>query len=304
MGIASIILCFSLLQVNTTNFDKFNTLLKEGKLDEAKIVIDNWGEQKESDPQYYICCFNYFMNKAITQGYVIQVNPPSDREKIILTLKDPNTGSVKGFMVATIVYDKATANTAITFIKEGIQKFPDHYEMRFGLLWALKELKDFDQYIGELEDALKYFSDKKLTYIFWNNNKKISDPDGFIIEKIQDILHEFVNNDEIYSNQKFLNNYIDLMIKYYPDNKYGYANKGFMYFNNKEYDKALEYYFKAYEIDKEDLLVLFNIGFIYKQKGNYDCAKTFFEKIITIGVNEYYINRASEELKNLASKSQ
>lgn len=300
--ILNIILCISLLQVNPTNYEKFNSLLKEGKLNEAKIVLDNWGEQKEKDPQYYVCCFNYYVNKSITQGYVVQANPPADESQIILTLKDPNTGEIKGFMVSKIVYDPNIANEGIKYIKSGLKIFPDHYEMRFGLLWVLKELREFDQYLDELDDALKYFFDNKLTYIYWNNNKKISDPDNFIIQTLQEILYEFVNKDDLFANTKFLNSYIDIMIKYFPYNKYGYANKGFMYVATKEYDKALEYYFKAYKIDDKDPLVLFNIGFIYKLQGNYDRAKTYFEKVITLGGDEYYTKRAKEELKDLINK--
>ncbi len=287
-----------LVQTDLTNFDKFNNFLKEGKLNEAKVVIDNWGEQKEKDPQYYISCFNYYINKSMTQGYAIQSNPPTDERMITLILKDPTTGNIKGYMVKKVVYDTSTADTGINYIKTGIKIFPDHYEMRFGLLWALKELDKYDDYIVELEDSLKYFKDQKLTSIYWNDNKKIDDPYRFIIEILQEMLNEFIENDEIYSNKEFLNKFVDMMIKYFPSHKYGYANKGFLYFEKGEFDKALEYYMKAYEIDNKDLLVMFNIGLSYKRLGKHGDAISYFEKIIKIGGNTYFVDKAKNELND------
>jgi len=48
--------------------------------------------------------------------------------------------------------------------------------MRSGLLWALKEMCQLDEYLIELEDALKYITNNKLEKVYWNNNEFIPNP--------------------------------------------------------------------------------------------------------------------------------
>ncbi|HOF14906.1 MAG TPA: hypothetical protein PLZ38_09095 [Spirochaetota bacterium] len=294
--VIDIVLCLLLVQTNATNFQKFNECITNGKFEEAKIVLDSWGENKKSDPQYYICNFNYYINKSIINGTVVQVNPPDDKTSIMMVLKDPKTGNIAGYMIYKKMYNNEVASEGIKYIKEGIKKFPDHYEMRFGLLWALKEMRQLDEYLIELEDALKYVTNNNLQKVYWNNNESISNPHEFVIEKVQGSLNDIIDSNEIFSNQQFLHKYVDLMIQYFPKHKYGYADKGYIYLVNNDYGHALQYYLKANKIDESDVLILCNIGIVYKMLQDYDKAMIYFEKVIQIGNDTYFVNEAHKEL--------
>jgi len=44
------------------------------------------------------------------------------------------------------------------------------------------------------------------------------------------------------------------------------------------------------------MLILCNIGIVYKMLQNFDKAKIYFEKIIQIGSDTYFVNAAQNEL--------
>ncbi len=286
---------------SASSFDEFNNYVKKRDFKNAQVVLDKWGKNKDNDPQYYICLFNYHLNKSRTEGIGIQAKPPQGEDTIQIT--DPKTGETKGYFAPTVHYDPDEAQKGIQYLKAGINKFPDHYEMRFGLLYALKELNQLEGYLSELENALKYFHDTRLKKIYWNNNKVISDPADFIIETVQGNFHELTENEDILKNAAFTHKYCDLLIKYFPEHKYGYSNKGVVYYQNKDFKHALEYFLKAYSIDPRDELIAFNLGFLYKEMDDKKNARKYFKKVIEVGKDEYSVEGAKKQLELLNGDS-
>lgn len=293
-------LIFSVLllngSANGSSFDDFNKYIKGSYFKKAKAVLDNWGKDKDNDPQYYICLFNYHFNKSRSEAIGIQKDPPENEKTIQIT--DPKTGEIVGYFAPNIHYDSDEAQKGINHIKTGISRFPNHYEMRFGLLYAYKELNQFKEYLTELENGLSYFKKNNLKKIYWNNNEIISNPADFIIETVQGNFSALVENRKM-EDKNFMFKYCDLLIKYFPKHKYGYSNKGVVYYRNNNFKQALEYFLKAYSLDPKDELVAFNIGFLYKEMNDKNNARKYFKKVVEIGKDNFYIEGAKEQLKLL-----
>jgi tetratricopeptide (TPR) repeat protein len=64
-----------------------------------------------------------------------------------------------------------------------------------------------------------------------------------------------------------------------------YCYKGYMNYKDGNYDKAIEYYKKAIELDPNDKNKYLNLGAIYSSKGKYDAAIICYEKAIAIDPN-------------------
>jgi tetratricopeptide (TPR) repeat protein len=61
-----------------------------------------------------------------------------------------------------------------------------------------------------------------------------------------------------------------------------YNELGLIYIELKQYEKALDYFFKAHELESNDLGILFNIGITYGYLGDYGESKNYMEKILDI----------------------
>ena len=284
---------------SASSFEEFNNYIKERDFKNAQVVLDKWGKNKDNDPQYYICLFNYHLNKSRTEGIGIQAKPPQGEDTIQIT--DPKTGETKGYFAPVVSYDPDEAQKGIQYLKAGINKFPDHYEMRFGLLYALKEMNQYENYLSELEKALSYFHDKRLKKIYWNNNEVISDSAVFMVERVQGNFHELMENEDILKNAAFTHKYSDLLIKYFPKHKYGHSDKGVIYYQNKDFKHALEYFLKAFSLDPRDELIAFNLGFLYKEMKDKKNARKYFKKVIAVGKEEYTVGGAKKQLELLNS---
>jgi hypothetical protein len=67
----NIVLCLLLVQTNATNFQKLNECVKNGKFDDAKIVLDNWGENKDYRIDYitgYMIYKTMYNNEVAGEG--------------------------------------------------------------------------------------------------------------------------------------------------------------------------------------------------------------------------------------------
>jgi superkiller protein 3 len=67
-----------------------------------------------------------------------------------------------------------------------------------------------------------------------------------------------------------------------------YFQQGYAYNNKGDYDKAIEYYNKAIELNPDYAVAYYNLGNVYNNKGDYGKAIEYYNKAI-----EYY-NKAIE----------
>jgi len=84
------------------------------------------------------------------------------------------------------------------------------------------------------------------------------------------------------------------------DNRFlfAYNNLAQLYFEQKEYEKAIEIYQKYLEISPQNLNVLYNLGIIYYTKKDYDNAISSFEKILEIQPENKEIFNSILRIKN------
>ncbi|MCK9615374.1 MAG: tetratricopeptide repeat protein [Candidatus Omnitrophica bacterium] len=83
----------------------------------------------------------------------------------------------------------------------------------------------------------------------------------------------------------------------YASESDNFLKKGNQYFREKSYEKALGQYQEALKMSPNDAEAYFNIGLIYREKGNYKEAKEKFLK-----AEELYTLRNQQEKKKEAEK--
>ncbi|MGQ0826893.1 MAG: tetratricopeptide repeat protein [Bacteroidota bacterium] len=76
------------------------------------------------------------------------------------------------------------------------------------------------------------------------------------------------------------------VIKKYPDSKIAYNNRGYMYNEFKEYDKAIADFNRGIQIDPEFFRLYLNRGLSYQRKQNYEKALLDYNKSIELDTTE------------------
>ncbi len=275
-----------------TKLERCISLIQASSMSKAASLIEDWENSTSLPPNFYICKFNYYLKLAqetnleikgldhlkTNTEYRVQSHKTDKGLNLIDSLKNSKTIQINSPQKAK----HFLTEQAIITIKEGIKHYPHHLNMRFGLLSIYQEQSAYTLYLKQLEKTLTLLQEKRKFY--WNNNKNLLKPRSVILGIIQKNFYYLFSNLDSRAQKKdilnFLTNYANLIIKYFPKEKYGYSNKACILYQTQKDKDALGYFQKAQKIDPNDHLITFNIAIIYKNLNQYKYSKKLLESLL------------------------
>lgn len=273
------ILAFSIL----TNFcfgqdykSQFDQLCQEGDTTKQFELLIKWESEDPKNPELFTSYFNYYFLKSKQEFVSMSTNQPKGES---LQLQD-STGQVAGFLGSEIDYNPEILQKGFDKIDQGIKMYPNRLDMRFGKIYALGQVEDWENFTDEIIKTIQY-SNKNNNNWTWTNNKKKEDGKEFFLASIQDYqlnLYE-TENDDLLKNMRTIAQEI---LKIYPDHIESLSNISITYILTGEYDKGIEALLKAEKIDPKDGVVLSNIAHGYKLKGDIENSKKYYEKMLKL----------------------
>ena len=258
-------------------------------------TLTKWEKSNPKDAELFTSYFNYYFNKSRDEILVLEAGDPPEGEKY-LTLSD-SAGNYAGFMGSQINYDNSCLKKGLDKISEGISLYPNRLDMRFGKIYVLGQIKDWNSFTKEIIKTIDYstINDNQWT---WTNNEKQKDGKDFLLSSLQDYQVQIYNtgNDDLLLHMREIANEV---LKYYPNHIESLSNLSVTYLLTGEYDKGIESLLKAEIINPEDYIVLSNIAQGYKLKGDKEKAIEYYEKTIEYGDKKAkaYAKKQIDELK-------
>jgi len=194
-----------------------------------------------------------------------------------------------------VTYKKSFVDKGFHYIDIGIQKFPDRLDMRFGKVYMLGKIDDYDAFTQEIIKAIDYSQKINMKWT-WTDNKLVDDPKTFMLGNIQSYVGQLYNlGDKQLNNMKAI---AETILKYYPDHVESLSNLAITYILKKDYDNALKPLLKAEIVAPTDYIVLGNIAYCYNGKGDKENAIKYY--ILTQKYGDTNAkNMATEKLKEL-----
>jgi len=213
----------------------------------------------------------------------------SRKEVVELTTEEPNgktlviedsLNQTVGYIESKIHYDQKILNKGFKKIDQGIELYPNRLDMRFGKIYALGQIKDWDNFTAEIIKTVQYSATNDNNWT-WTNNEKQNGKE-FFLSSLQDYQLQLYNtgNDDLLGNMTKI---ADEILKYYPNNIESLSNLAITYLLTKQYDKAIQSLSKAEKINPKDYIVLSNLAHAYKLKDNKEKAIEYYEKTIEFG---------------------
>ncbi|TYP98250.1 tetratricopeptide repeat protein [Tenacibaculum adriaticum] len=240
-------------------------------------VLTKWESVNPKDAELFTSYFNYHFMKSRQEIVSLSTDKPYGES---LVLKD-SLNQTAGFLGSQIYYDQTELKKSFEKIDKGIELFPNRLDMRFGKIYALGQVKDWDNFTSEIIKTIKYSSVNKNNWTWTNNKKRDVVDDNFLLD-IQDYQLQLYNtrNDDLLENMREIASEI---LKYYPKHIPSLSNISITYLLSGKYDKAIEYLLKAEKLNPKDCIVLSNIAQGYKLKGDKKKAIEYYEKTVEFG---------------------
>jgi tetratricopeptide (TPR) repeat protein len=242
-----------------------------------RITLANWEAKFPEDAELFTGYFNYYFRLAKKEIVVLSTNQPKGESIVI---KD-STNKTAGFMGSEIYYDSVLVRKGFEKIDQGIALYPNRLDMRFGKIYVLGLLEDWNTFTDEIKKTVAYSITNNNEWT-WTNNEKKENAEEFFLASLQDYQTQLYNtgDDELLYNMREI---AEEVLKYYPNHIESLTNIGLTYLIFEDYTKGLEMMLKAEKVDPKDYIVLSNIAYAYAQLGDKPNAIVYYDKTLKYG---------------------
>ena len=238
-------------------------------------VLKKWQSERPKDPELFVSFFNYHFMKSRKE--VLSLTGQNNSQDG-LVMKD-SLGKTKGFISSQLSYDEVEIRKGLSVIEDGIKLYPDRLDMRFGKVYVLGQIQDWQAYTKEIIKTVQRSSINKNQWA-WPGEEDNGE-ENFLLT-IQDYQVQLYNTGDD-SLLKYMREIATEILKYYPTHVPSLSNISITYLIAGEYEKGIEALKRAEKINPSDFIVLSNIAHGYKLKGDKANAIEYYKKVIKHG---------------------
>jgi len=262
-------------------------------------VLENWEKADANDPELYVAFFNFYVNKSHRE--ILRLDSEMHGEEgLMIKNQDSSQTEPVGYLYEETYYDQDILKKGMDYIANGINKFPNRLDLRFGEIYMLGQIEDYENFTKQIIQAVNYSATNNDAWT-WSNSKPVEDSKAFFLSSLQDYQVQLYNteSDEQLENMKRI---AEAILNHYPDHVESLSNLAVVYLLNEQYDQALQPLLKAEKINPKDAIVLNNIAQTYKLMGETKKAIKYYKRTIKYGDAETK-DYAQEQIDRLQGKS-
>lgn len=264
-----------------------------------RILLENWEKRSLNDPELYVAYFNYFVEKSRSEVLVIGQDLKQNAYMVLeIESQDSSKQDRVEYMYRQVSFQEFYTQKAIEWIDKGIDRFPNRLDMRFGKIYFLGLLENYEAFTEQIIQTVDYSAINQNQWL-WSENCVLEQPKEMMLGSIQDYQNDLYATSQdtlLYNMQKIA----EAVLKVYPDHIESLSNIGAVYFLLGQYEKALTPLLTAYQLNPKDLVVINNIAEIYNELGLNIKAEAYYRLMMKYG-DKQDKKYAKEKIKELKS---
>lgn len=280
-------LCSVVAMGQTDDYARFKHLLDKRDTVGLRTFIPKWEKKRGQSGDTYAAWFNLLVLEAMTEG--LELRPDTTVQEGLLI--SDSVGNAVGSITGHTFYDAEKMARAYQKIDEGIRKYPDRLDLWFGKTHVHLLEKNYHAAVETLKKALDR-SVLNHNHWSWTNDKATPEaPETFFFTCLQDYFSQLY---EVQADAVAMD-FISQALAYYPENIVFLNDQGALLAEAGKQDEALRIFLKLHDLAPDDDIVVSNIAYLYKKKGDKKQAEVFYKKLLK-SKNEELRTIAKEEL--------
>jgi len=285
--------------------DQIADLISGQKFDEADQLIARQEALTPDDPDLAVAKANLNLYRPEAQPRIVinqfdegTTQPPANVEKAFQVL-DAETSEPRGYLGQEVPEERGAAVTqSLEILRKAVARHPDRLDIRLGIsqLHAMNE--DYKGVLDNLEETVKYAVAKDYKGMLKARNKPATDAPQTLNDNLHEYYIQYSRGTEN-PDDKLAFRFAETTTKYFPKDVRAWNDLCAEYAQRRDYPKAIESLLKAYDLDKNDPIVLMNIAHLYTETKKPDLAIEYYQKVIDLKNPDFTedATAAMEELK-------
>ncbi len=240
---------------------------------QQRHIIREWqvmGEHEPLSAAFYVSAFTYYFNLGRQEMLSLQSEPDRNTQ---MEIRD-SLGNISGYMSSTVRYDRSVVNEGLEQIRKGIERYPNRLDLRYGEIYVLGELEEFEAFTLRLIEAIDYSAAIENEWL-WAENEPVEEPENFFLGNIQDYqltLYD-TERDSLLSNMRRIANAV---LVHYPNHIISLSNIALTHMVKRDWNQTIEFLEKAYAIDPQDSIVISNLAHCYEALGEMEMVRRYY----------------------------
>lgn len=257
--------------------ERFEKSLEAGDTIAQHRILEEWQKASPDDPEIYTSYLSYYFRKAEAD-----------------TLNSGNQpGNTSGDIGEVHRYNHAEMEQALTLTEQGITRYPDRLDIRFGKVYALGQIGHWTEFTNEIIRTIDYGAAHDCQWR-WDDNEPVYDGRDFMLESVQDYQNTLFAADAD-STFSCMRRIASAVLSHWPNTVESLNDMGLAYFMEGDYPTALSWYTKAEKLAPSDIVVLENIANAHHHNGNPKQAIAYYRKIVRAAHGDTEIIRYCED---------
>ncbi len=280
-------------------YDNFYKALRENDSATIEQTLSEIRYGNDQSAERYIAEYNYWVNKAhVSKGPILSTELPEGIDVSgVFTLTD-SIGNVAGYMYGVEYYDSLLTDSALLIISEGILRYPDRLDMRFGKIYLLSQSGRWQSYTDEILSTLEHAEKNNNAWEYPNITESIDTILIYSIFDYEKTLYNALSNSDTLTIQDtlkicYIRSIAQSMLRLYPQDVFSLNIMAATYHIMGQEDSALMWLLRAEEANPRDALVLLNIAEAYNRIGDKKKEEIYLKK-----AKKYGDKNIKEEIRN------
>ena len=284
---------FCLTAFSQTRKELYDSLAKSFKdkdtVQRGKIIAD-WERLYPKDAELYSVYANLYLSKAMKEVVIMSKEKPEDEEYFVA--KDSLGNEI--YMYSTVDYDSGMLQKSLSTLEEGIAKFPDRLDFRFGLASVLYDTDNYREMVNVLCNTVERSGANGNKWL-WTLDENVDDGKGEMMETLQGYFNELFN--EI-GDKVLAETLVNKVLQFYPKDIVFLNDKAIFAYDRGDLDGALKEFLNIHVMAPNDAVVINNIAYLYEKKKDKANALKYY-RLLEKTDDENYVRLAKKAIAEL-----
>ena len=254
-----------------SNHEKVTKALQNKKYNHAKVILTEWEKEDPQNPDLLTGWFNYYQLR---------------KQKSITRMGPSKLTGQGSYIYGATIYDEEDLKTAIGYLDKALELYPYRLDIQFGKTRCLLDAEHYTEGTDQLISVLKLYEKDPSHDWYWTLDESFKANGWDVKDTFLGCCQDYINMMDFGADRAKTKEFLDCLLKVLGENPVFLNYYSIFYKYAGDNENRLKCLLRAYNLDKDDFIVMANICYTYHDMKKDKEADDWYKKILSYHTEE------------------